>query len=517
MSALAAAIAASEIIAKNASATATTSLPTATPAPTAIPIPTSTPNPNAAPNKTAKKFPKYITDNNNLVFEAAPPSEKDLKEKAAYEETQKQDYLKALRYAEEQLLTIAPKAWTAEKLFNAFKDLYKITCATLLTHKFNFLDKETFSGFRTSEIHTFKENPPQTPGLILKNYRYNLRSVDKVAEVFQILASGYDRDIALNFVKWYIKWMRLPTQELLRLDSLLDHKLLDLAARKASIGPRDTLAAFATFMDVEKWHKENFGRLDLWLEQEFAKKPQFRFPEGHIDTNTFLPLRANQAGLYSEEELAARDRVIKHYPLANEMPSRMLNLAITLVEKIKAGIDPISIAAFVHQEIAVTNHPYLNGNHRIARIMMNTVLVAFGYPAIDFKADADRRAYYQASEQGERDARIFEKLVRDAVSKQLANDTCVAARDGNIKRLTWLVEKLGASVDRPANPANGWTPLHFACKKGGVDAAAYLIGKGANLKPKPIPGVQLAEPLEMLAKPEDKTTLLKLANSRVKS
>jgi prophage maintenance system killer protein len=464
-------------------------------------------------NKPAKKFPKYITD--NLVFEEAPASA-DLKEKAAYEEAQKQDYLKALRYIEAELLTIAPKAWTVKKIIKVLKDLYKITCSTLLTHKLNNLDNETFSGFRTSEVHTIKGNPPQTPGVVLKNYRYNIHSIDKVAEVFHILAAGYDRDVALNFIKWYIKWMRFSAQDLQKLDSLLDDKLLALSTAKMKPGSADLFASFLVFADVQKWREKNFGRLHIWLENEFSQKPQFRFPEGYLDA-TFLPLRANQPGLYSAEELAARDRVVKYYPLAKELPARMLAVAETLVANIKANHDPICLAAFIHREIAVVNHPCLNGNHRIARIMMNAVLVAFGYPAIDFKSEADRKAYYQASEQSEKDSQIFENFVREAVAKQVANDTCVAARDGNLPKLTKLVERLGANVDRPANPANGWTPLHYACKTGQMSTATYLVGKGANPKPQLLPGVVVTEPLEMLKKEEDKATLRKLLGNRPNS
>lgn len=471
---------------------------------------------NAAANTPAKKFPKFITD--NLIFEAAPPSAKDTKENAAYEEGQRQDYLKALRYLEAELLTLAPKAWTAEKIMTVLKDLYKITCHTLLTHRFNALDEESFSGFRTAEIETLRETPPETPGLVLKNYRYNFRTVEKTAEVFHILASGYDRNVALNFIKFYIKWMRLSAADLQILDALLDEKLLDLSAKT------DTSSnIFASFKALERvqaelpeWRKANFGRLDTWLEAEFTAKPEFRFPPGLID-DEWMALRANEPGLYSAAELAARDRVVKFYPLAKELPAKMLALAQTLVAKIKASEDPIAIAAYVHQEIAVENHPYLNGNHRIARMMMNTVLVSFGLPAVDFKADLDRRAYYKASEKGEKNPRVFEDFVREAVSKQLANDTCVAARDGNVKRLSYLIERLGASVDRPANPKNGWTPLHFACRQGQIGAAGYLVGKGASLKPKQLPTVKLKEPLEMLANATDKATLLELASKAAKA
>jgi len=59
-------------------------------------------------------------------------------------------------------------------------------------------------------------------------------------------------------------------------------------------------------------------------------------------------------------------------------------------------LNPVEVAAHVHFKF-VTIHPFVDGNGRISRLMMNYVLYKFGYPMLDIDYN-DRRSYYKALE-----------------------------------------------------------------------------------------------------------------------
>ena len=63
-----------------------------------------------------------------------------------------------------------------------------------------------------------------------------------------------------------------------------------------------------------------------------------------------------------------------------------------------ADLHPALLAADVHEKL-VTIHPFVDGNGRTARLLMNLVFLRAGYPAIVIPSDsASRLAYYDALE-----------------------------------------------------------------------------------------------------------------------
>lgn len=63
-----------------------------------------------------------------------------------------------------------------------------------------------------------------------------------------------------------------------------------------------------------------------------------------------------------------------------------------------AHLHPAQLAADVHESF-VTIHPFVDGNGRTARLLMNLVFMRAGYPAIVIPSDsASRLAYYDALE-----------------------------------------------------------------------------------------------------------------------
>jgi Fic family protein len=76
-------------------------------------------------------------------------------------------------------------------------------------------------------------------------------------------------------------------------------------------------------------------------------------------------------------------------------------------------LHPVVLAAEVHERIA-TIHPFIDGNGRTARLAMNLILLAAGYPIAIIPGDTDsRRAYYDALERAnlKADTADFHRLI----------------------------------------------------------------------------------------------------------
>ena len=62
------------------------------------------------------------------------------------------------------------------------------------------------------------------------------------------------------------------------------------------------------------------------------------------------------------------------------------------------NIHPVLVAAYLHDEL-VRIHPFIDGNGRTSRLLMNLYLLRKGYPVVSLKSDNDSKArYYKALE-----------------------------------------------------------------------------------------------------------------------
>lgn len=88
----------------------------------------------------------------------------------------------------------------------------------------------------------------------------------------------------------------------------------------------------------------------------------------------------------------------------------------------KDSMHPVILAAEMHERL-VTIHPYIDGNGRTSRLVMNLILQQHGYTIANLKGDTDSRMrYYQAlqSIQTDHDATSFYELIANAVEESLS-------------------------------------------------------------------------------------------------
>lgn len=87
-----------------------------------------------------------------------------------------------------------------------------------------------------------------------------------------------------------------------------------------------------------------------------------------------------------------------HTPPAPYLVSKQMEDLFIWYEINKRGLHPVVLAAEMHERL-VTIHPFIDGNGRTSRLLMNLILLKHGYVIANIKGDSQSRiAYYQALE-----------------------------------------------------------------------------------------------------------------------
>ena len=94
-------------------------------------------------------------------------------------------------------------------------------------------------------------------------------------------------------------------------------------------------------------------------------------------------------------------------PDASEVSVKMHNF-MQWIKNNQKKLHPIELAALIHHKM-VYIHPFIDGNGRTARLVMNLLLMHEGYPLVVILKN-DRRKYYRALSQADDD--IYQPLVR---------------------------------------------------------------------------------------------------------
>lgn len=92
-------------------------------------------------------------------------------------------------------------------------------------------------------------------------------------------------------------------------------------------------------------------------------------------------------------------------------------------ENSKKELHPVHLAAEMHERL-LTIHPFIDGNGRTSRLLMNLILLQNGYPLANIKGDAaSKMKYYKAihTAQTEHDKNPFIEFVAQVVKESLAD------------------------------------------------------------------------------------------------
>jgi Fic family protein len=106
------------------------------------------------------------------------------------------------------------------------------------------------------------------------------------------------------------------------------------------------------------------------------------------------------------------------FPNYMRVPDRMAEFIVDLHEVAKTE-HPIVVAAFAHFRL-VSIHPFVDGNGRTSRLLMNLVLAQTGYPPAIIQKE-DRLKYINALEQSRmtENSNLFYAVVAEAVDRSL--------------------------------------------------------------------------------------------------
>lgn len=89
----------------------------------------------------------------------------------------------------------------------------------------------------------------------------------------------------------------------------------------------------------------------------------------------------------------------KHIPPQPFLVDKLMEEFYLFYAENKKKLHPVILAAEIHERL-VTIHPFIDGNGRTSRLLMNLILLQNGYVIANIKGDRDNRlAYYHALEQ----------------------------------------------------------------------------------------------------------------------
>lgn len=128
------------------------------------------------------------------------------------------------------------------------------------------------------------------------------------------------------------------------------------------------------------------------------------------------PIDKTISGIYRIGEVAVTGATHQP-PSAIEVPYLMSNL-ISWFGRNQKKLHPIELGAIMHHKL-VSIHPFVDGNGRTARLLMNIILLQKGYPLVIILKN-DRKVYYEALSRADRgDSIPFINFVASAVERSL--------------------------------------------------------------------------------------------------
>lgn len=130
-------------------------------------------------------------------------------------------------------------------------------------------------------------------------------------------------------------------------------------------------------------------------------------------------IRPHDAGVYRKQDVTITGA--KHVPPQAYLVKKLMEDIFIWHNENKDTLHPVLLASNMHEKI-VTVHPWIDGNGRTCRLVMNLILMQHGYPIARITGDDDARLeYYKALEEAqiENNSDSFQKLITLYVRKSL--------------------------------------------------------------------------------------------------
>ncbi len=160
-------------------------------------------------------------------------------------------------------------------------------------------------------------------------------------------------------------------------------------------------------------HAEAIGLLEKMAD---GKKEITEIDVLNLHATILDKISPSDAGFYRHEQVFIEGSKVV-LPNWRKVPELMKPVYIMLNDKRK-GIDAIKSAAKLHHE-TVRIHPFVDGNGRLARLLMNLRLMRAGFPPTILRRE-ERRAYYTSLEKADkRDFRSLAMLISKDVEQAL--------------------------------------------------------------------------------------------------
>ena len=156
-----------------------------------------------------------------------------------------------------------------------------------------------------------------------------------------------------------------------------------------------------------------------------------------------------QAGSYRNIDVAiSGSAAIPSRP--ESIPPDMEMLCNWIAENFPTGgpppINPILVACVLHCWFVMI-HPFIDGNGRTARILLNLVLLRLGYPPIIISVDERQRYYNALAESDDSDITEFVQLVIEAIDDSLEQWELARAEERGISsKVAGIAAKAAAPI-----------------------------------------------------------------------
>jgi Fic family protein len=107
----------------------------------------------------------------------------------------------------------------------------------------------------------------------------------------------------------------------------------------------------------------------------------------------------NNAGKYRTVQVMIKGS--EHMPPAPYLVAKQMEDLLLWYHSNKNQLHPVVLAAEMHERL-VTIHPFIDGNGRTSRLIMNLILLKHGYTIANIKGDSENRmAYYSSLEKAQ--------------------------------------------------------------------------------------------------------------------